>query len=95
MYFSKKNYVLPVKFAIADSSPPPPFPLLRCLFKNQKQRPSAPEADPGWRPSVGDKVFIPRISTVAKVVAVAPSGVLTLQAGLLKLTASKEEVQKR
>lgn len=48
----------------------------------------------GWAPRVGETVFVPSISSTARVVAVR-GGQLTLQAGLMKLQAKVDEVQKR
>lgn len=47
----------------------------------------------GWAPAVGATVFVPRLNARARVVAVDGAGVLTLQAGLLKLTAAVAEVR--
>lgn len=50
----------------------------------------------GWSPSLGEYVFVPRLNSKAKVVAVeSSSGVLTLQAGLMKITANVDEVRQR
>ncbi len=50
----------------------------------------------GWVPSLGQFVFVPRLNSRAKVVAVdSSSGVLTLQAGLMKITANVDEVRER
>lgn len=50
----------------------------------------------GWVPRVGQDVFVPRLSKYARVVAVnAATQQLTLQAGMLKLTAACDEVRER
>jgi dsDNA-specific endonuclease/ATPase MutS2 len=49
----------------------------------------------GWSPRPGDSVFVPRINKRAKVVSVDGAGLLTLQAGLLKITATPEEVRRQ
>ncbi len=50
----------------------------------------------GWRPKVGQSVFVPRLGKRAKVVAVdATSGALTLQAGLIKIQATPDEVRQQ
>ena len=49
----------------------------------------------GWTPRPGDSVFVPRINKRAKVVSVDGAGLLTLQAGLLKITATPEEVRRQ
>lgn len=50
----------------------------------------------GWVPSLGQFVFVPRLNSRAKVVAVdSSSAVLTLQAGLMKITATVDEVRQR
>jgi len=50
----------------------------------------------GWVPSLGQFVFVPRLNSRAKVVAVDSStSVLTLQAGLMKITANVDEVRER
>ncbi|KAL4459146.1 hypothetical protein ABPG75_014011 [Micractinium tetrahymenae] len=50
----------------------------------------------GWRPKVGQSVFVPRLGKRAKVVAVdAASGTLTLQAGLIKIQAAPDEVRQQ
>eukprot|EP00884_Botryococcus_braunii_P008293 jgi/Botrbrau1/17465/Bobra.0054s0052.1 len=46
-----------------------------------------------WTPQAGDTVFVPRLGSNAKVVARGKGGELTLQLGLLKLTANVNEVQ--
>ena len=49
----------------------------------------------GWSPRAGDSVFVPRINKRARVVSVDGAGMLTLQAGLLKITATPEEVRQQ
>jgi dsDNA-specific endonuclease/ATPase MutS2 len=57
----------------------------------------------GWVPSLGQFVFVPRLNSRAKVVAVDSGGggsgsgevSLTLQAGLMKITANVDEVRER
>lgn len=48
-----------------------------------------------WIPSQGDSVFIPRLNKNAKVLGIDSVGNLTLQAGLLKITATVGEVRRR
>lgn len=49
----------------------------------------------GWVPKVGDTVFVPKLNSKARVVGVDAGGVLTLQAGLMKVTAASDEVRQR
>lgn len=50
----------------------------------------------GWLPKAGQSVFVPRLGKRAKVVAVdGASGALTLQAGLIKITATPDEVRRQ
>ncbi|KAI3424081.1 hypothetical protein D9Q98_009443 [Chlorella vulgaris] len=49
----------------------------------------------GWKPRVGQTVFVPRLNQAAKVVKVAGSGAITLQAGILKVTVTADEVRQR
>jgi len=50
----------------------------------------------GWLPKVGQSVFVPRLGKRAKVVAVdSTTGALTLQAGLIKVTATPDEVRQK
>lgn len=49
----------------------------------------------GWVPRVGQTVFVPRLAKRAKVVALDGAGLLTLQAGLLKVTATVDEVRQQ
>ena len=50
----------------------------------------------GWVPLLGQFVFVPRLNSRAKVVAIDSSTcVLTLQAGLMKITANVDEVRQR
>ena len=49
----------------------------------------------GWAPKVGDYVFLPKLKSNAKVLSVHAGGVLTLRAGLMKVSATLEEVRER
>jgi hypothetical protein len=49
----------------------------------------------GWAPRVGQTVYVPRLAKRAKVVALDSAGLLTLQAGLLKVTATVDEVRQQ
>ena len=49
----------------------------------------------GWAPKLGQTVFVPRLNKRAKVVAVDGTGGLTLQAGLLKVSARVDEVRQQ
>lgn len=68
--------------------PPRPLPQDAAALRQQKAA--------GWRPKVGQSVFVPRLGKRAKVVAVdAASGALTLQAGLIKIQAAPDEVRQQ
>ena len=50
----------------------------------------------GWAPRVCQTVWVPRLGKRAKVVAMdGAAGQLTLQAGMLKITAAVDEVRER
>lgn len=52
------------------------------------------EEPPSSRPPrAGDKVKLVRIGTTAEVISVSPDGVLTLQAGIMKISAKMDEVR--
>jgi hypothetical protein len=53
------------------------------------------QKESGWKPSVGETVLVPRLNSNAKVIGVGSDGMLTLQAGLLKITARLDEVRRR
>ena len=58
------------------------------------QAPRQDEDDPPSRPAVpGDKVRLLGLGTTADVISVSADGVLTLQAGMMKITARQEEVR--
>ena len=58
------------------------------------------QLDSKWVPRVGDRVFVPKLNSKANVIGVGGSGTgsgqvtVTLQAGLMKLTASIDEIRK-
>ena len=47
----------------------------------------------GWVPLPGATVFVPKLNSKAKVLAVSEDGFLTLQAGLMKISAAIDEVR--
>lgn len=50
----------------------------------------------GWAPGVGDTVWVPRLNARAKVLASdAGAGTLQLQVGLMKVSATRDEVRQR
>ena len=49
----------------------------------------------GWAPRVGETVLVPRLNKRCKVLALDGSGLRTLQAGLLKVTATVDEVRRQ
>jgi hypothetical protein len=64
------------------------------LCSRQDTTAAAAQKRTGWLPRVGQTVLVPRLGKRAKVVAVdAASGALTLQAGMIKVTAAADEVQ--
>lgn len=54
------------------------------------------QLDSKWLPRKGETVFVPRLKANAKVMAVDKAkSVITLQAGMIKLTARADEVRKQ
>jgi hypothetical protein len=65
-----------------------------CLLPAQDAAALSQQRRSGWAPRVGQSVFVPRLGKSARVVAVE-GGALTLQAGLLKVSASVDEVRRQ
>lgn len=49
----------------------------------------------GWKPSVGQKVYVPKLQGYAEVASVGVGGKLTLKKGMLKIAATVDEVRRQ
>lgn len=60
--------------------------------QEQEQQAAAERHASAPAPKVGDMVYVPKLQARAKVVKVNSTGVMTLQMGRLKMTATREEL---
>lgn len=70
-------------------------PAVCVRFSLQDSQTLQQQQQTGWKPRVGQTVFVPRLNQAAKVVKVAGSGAITLQAGILKVTVTADEIRQR